>query len=229
MDYLHIALELFVGYIALFILTKILGKTQITQITAFDFISALILGELVGNALYDGKIGVKQILFAVILWGLFIFLTEYITQKVRKARHFLEGTPTIVIHKGKINYEALKKNNLDINQLQHLLRTKDVFSIRDCEYAFLESDGTISIMKKSLCQNVTREDLNIAPSPVNIPMSVVLDGKIIYDNVKLINKNESWLLNELSIHGFQDPKEVFFAEWKEGEPLFVQGYHIDHQ
>ncbi|WP_433749019.1 DUF421 domain-containing protein [Falsibacillus pallidus] len=226
MDYLHIGFELFVGYIALFILTKIIGKTQITQITAFDFISALILGELVGNALYDGKIGVKQILFAVFLWGLLVYITEYITQKSRKARHFLEGTPTIIIHKGKIDYEALKRNHLDLNQLQHLLRTKDVFSVRDCEFAFLESDGSVSIQKKSLLQNVTREDLNLAPSSVSIPVAVILEGHIIYDNLKVYDKSEEWLKSELKLQGYADYKKVLFAEWKEGDSLFVQGYDL---
>ena len=95
MEIKSIAIELIVGYFALLILTKILGKTQITQISAFDFISALILGELVGNSLYDGKTTVFQILAAISIWGSLIFITEYFTQKSRRFRHMLEGTPLV--------------------------------------------------------------------------------------------------------------------------------------
>ncbi|WP_374722651.1 DUF421 domain-containing protein [Peribacillus tepidiphilus] len=158
MDYFRIATELFTGYVALFFLTKILGKTQISQITAFDFISAIIVGELVGNALYDENVGIMDILITVLMWGFLIFLTEIITEKSQRWRKFLEGEPSIVIHKGKIDYKQLKKNHLDINQLQHLLRSKDVFSIRECEYAILETDGTISVMKKQPYSNVTLKD-----------------------------------------------------------------------
>jgi uncharacterized membrane protein YcaP (DUF421 family) len=76
MDYFRIATELFTGYVALFFLTKILGKTQISQITAFDFISAIIVGELVGNALYDENVGIMDILITVLMWGFLIFLTD---------------------------------------------------------------------------------------------------------------------------------------------------------
>lgn len=79
MEFIKIASELVVGYVALLFTTKIPGKTQITQITAFDFISALVLGELVGNALYDNNIGISQILFAVALWGALIYITEITT------------------------------------------------------------------------------------------------------------------------------------------------------
>ena len=85
-EYIHITFVLFVGFIALFIMTKILGKSQISQITPFDFISAIVLGELVGNALYDENTGISQMLFSVLLWTILILTTEKITQKFRRTR-----------------------------------------------------------------------------------------------------------------------------------------------
>ena len=81
MEYLHIISVLVIGYIFLFIMAKLLGKTQITQITPFDFISAIVLGELVGNALYDQETGIPEIFFAVAVWGILIYATEILTQK----------------------------------------------------------------------------------------------------------------------------------------------------
>ncbi|WP_421384239.1 DUF421 domain-containing protein [Bacillus salacetis] len=224
MDFLEIASELIVGFAALLILTKVLGKTQISQITPFDFISAIILGELVGNSLYDEKGGVAEILFAISLWGGLIFITEVITQRSRKLRHFLENTPSIIIRKGIIQFEALKKNHLDLNQLQQLLRAKDIFSLRECEYAILETDGSLSVIKKSMYAGVQKQDLNIAPTSINIPISVILDGEIIYDNLKMISVDEKWLLNEIHKKGFTSAKDVLFGEWTEGNDLLLQGY-----
>jgi uncharacterized membrane protein YcaP (DUF421 family) len=224
MDYFRIATELFTGYVALFFLTKILGKTQISQITAFDFISAIIVGELVGNALYDENVGIMDILITVLMWGFLIFLTEIITEKSQRWRKFLEGEPSIVIHKGKIDYKQLKKNHLDINQLQHLLRSKDVFSIRECEYAILETDGTISVMKKQPYSNVTLEDLKISKKQQTLPVSLILDGMVIKDNLASIQKDKSWLLNEIRQRGAKTVEEVLYAEWLEEEPLLVQKY-----
>jgi uncharacterized membrane protein YcaP (DUF421 family) len=224
MDYFRIATELFTGYVALFFLTKILGKTQISQITAFDFISAIIVGELVGNALYDENVGIMDILITVLMWGFLIFLTEIITEKSQRWRKFLEGEPSIVIQKGKIDYKQLKKNHLDINQLQHLLRSKDVFSIRECEYAILETDGTISVMKKQPYSNVTLEDLKISKKQQTLPVSLILDGMVIKDNLASIQKDESWLLNEIRQRGAKTVEEVLYAEWLEEEPLLVQKY-----
>jgi uncharacterized membrane protein YcaP (DUF421 family) len=224
MEIMSIAVELVVGYFALLILTKVLGKTQITQISAFDFISALILGELVGNSLYDKDISVWPILAAIFIWGSLIFTTEYFTQKFRRFRHIMEGTPAIVINKGKIDFQQLKKNHLDLNQLQHLLRAKDIFSVRECEYALLESNGTLSVLKKPMYENVQRADLNIKPVHVSLALSLVVDGEIVYDNLKIVHQKEDWLMSELNKQGFQSAKDVLYAEWKEGESLLVQGY-----
>ncbi len=224
MHYLYIAVELFVGYIALFFLTKFLGKTQITQITAFDFISALILGELVGNSLYNNQLNIAQILFAITTWGILIYSTEWLTQKSRSFRHSMESTPSIVIKDGKIDYKELKKNHLDLNQLQHLLRSKDIFSVRECAFALLESDGQLSVLKKSVYNTVIRKDMDLVPTKITLPISVILDGEVLYDNLKIMQRNKSWLMQQLHQQGVYSPQEVLFSEWQEGEPLFVQTY-----
>ncbi|MDQ0215637.1 uncharacterized membrane protein YcaP (DUF421 family) [Oikeobacillus pervagus] len=226
MNLWSIAADLAVGYVALFALTKFLGKTQIAQLSPFDFVSAVTLGELVGNSIYDKEISTIKMLFAVIIWGALIFITEIATQKSRKFRHFSEGKPAIIINKGKIDYQELKKNRLDMNQMQHLLRSKDVFSVRECEYALLETDGTLSVLKKPLYDEVTKQDLNLIHTPNEgvLPLTVILDKEIIYDNLKIIDKDESWLRSEMEKAGIKHSEEVLYAEWTEGQNLFIQTF-----
>jgi uncharacterized membrane protein YcaP (DUF421 family) len=227
MEFTQIFFELIIGYFLLLLLTKILGKTQITQITTFDFVSVLVLGELVGNAMYDTKTGIKEITFSILLWGALIYVTEHITQKFRKTRQLLEGKPSIVINKGKIDFHELKKNHLDINQLQHLLRAKEVFSIAECAYAILETDGTISVLKKSAFSNPTKQDMNLPLEITSLPISVILDGEIITENLPRIGWNEDQLMQELKNQNIRSHKDILYAEWREGLPLYVQSYKMN--
>ncbi|PKG25637.1 DUF421 domain-containing protein [Niallia nealsonii] len=224
MNFFHIFIELLIGFIALLLLTKILGKTEITQITTFDFVSVLVLGELVGNALYDDKIGIPEILSAVGIWGFLIYLTEFFTQKFRASRAILEGKPSIIIDKGKIDYNEIKKNHLDLNQLQHLLRAKDIFSFSECYYAILETDGTISAMKKQMFSTPTKQDLNLPLQNTSLPISVIMDGEIIQENLSLIQYDEDTLSKELKRLGISSYKEILYAEWQENMPLYIQKY-----
>ncbi|MEI2368154.1 YetF domain-containing protein [Niallia circulans] len=227
MEFTHIFSELIIGYILLLLLTKVLGKTQITQITTFDFVSVLVLGELVGNAMYDTETGIKEIMYSILVWGGLIYITEFITQKFRKTRQLLEGKPSIVINKGKIDFKELQKNHLDINQLQHLLRAKDVFSIAECAYAILETDGTISVLKKSAYRNPTKQDMNLSLEITALPISVILDGEIIKENLPRIGWNEEQLMQELKKQNVQSPKDILYAEWQEGSPLYLQSYQMN--
>ncbi|HHY20676.1 MAG TPA: DUF421 domain-containing protein [Bacilli bacterium] len=220
----HLAIELVIGFFALLFMTKLLGKTQITQLTPFDFISALVLGELVGNAIYDKDIGIFYVLLAVIIWGLLIFFVEILTQKFLRARTFFEGKPSIVIQKGKIDYKMLKKNHMDINQLQLLLRQKDAFSIREIEYAILEANGTVSILKKSEYANPQNQDLKVPEKTVYLPVTFILDGEIIAENLKNAGRDEIWLRKELKKQGIDKIEDILFAEWLEEDSLYVNTY-----
>nr|MDH3082842.1 DUF421 domain-containing protein [Bacillus subtilis] len=157
-NYLSVAVELVCGLGILFIILKLLGKTQFSQITPFDFISALILGELVGNALYDHEIKIKEIIFASPLWGVLIYIIEFITQKMKSSRKFLEGEPNIVIRKGELQYKVLKKNKMDINQLQKPIEASwELFDSRSriCDF---ETNGMVSVLPKSDFDKPTNKD-----------------------------------------------------------------------
>src|SRR5690625_1183390 len=135
--------EALLGFVSLSALTKVLGKPQISQLTAYDFIAALVLGELVGNALFDENAGELESGYIILLWGILHYTVEMLTQKFSRTRYFLEGKPAMIIHKGKIIYEEMRKNKNDVSELQHLLRMKDVFSIQEVEYAILEDRKSV--------------------------------------------------------------------------------------
>lgn len=224
MQFLPMLYETIFGFCALFALTKILGKTQISQLTAFDFIAALVLGELVGNALFDEEAGVLEIAYIIFLWGSLLYIVEMITQKFKGSRFLLEGKPAMIIHRGKLIYEELRKNKLDIDEVQHLLRMKDVFAIQEVEYAILEPNGDLSVLKKSPYQTPAKKDFDMLSKKPEIAVTLISDGEIIHDNLTEVDLTEQWLLDELLKQNYLTEKEVFYAEYLPNKPLFVLPY-----
>lgn len=217
----NLTLELILGFFALLLITKVLGKTQINHITPFDFISSLVLGELLGNAIYDKDINLFTILYTVSLWTFLIYIIERITQKYRKTRGFFEGKPSILIRDGQIDFDELKKEKLDINELMSLLRGRDVFSIREVEYAILEPNGLLSILKKSEYDTPTKGELDLKGRSSCLPVAVILDKEIILENLDMCGYDEIWLMKQLKKQGVNSVEEVFFAEWKCDEGLHI--------
>lgn len=217
----QITIELLIGFIVLLVATKTLGKTQISQLTPFDFISAIVLGELVGNAIYDPEVKIWSILYAVTLWTILIYSVEMLTQKFRGTRIIFEGNPSIIIRKGQIDRQQLSANKLDINQLQQMLRQqKDIFSIREVEYAILEPNGKISTIKKSKYASPTIEDSSLKQKAVYIPISLISDGQVDKDNLIQAGFDENWLLKQIKKRNVSRFEDVLYAEWKEDEGFF---------
>jgi uncharacterized membrane protein YcaP (DUF421 family) len=222
MKLLNLTTEIVVGFIILFIIVKIVGKKVINQITPFTFIASIVFGELLGNALYDPKAGVFYMVYSMVLWGILLFTVEYIGQKFLMFRGLVEGKPSALIKNGMIDREALRKSRMNINQLQSLLRQSETFSIREVAFCYLESNGSISILKKPRYQKTTQEDLQIPAKPVYVPVTLIRDGKVLWDEIRDLGFDHTWLTNQLASHGVTNFHEVFLAEWLEGDGLFIQ-------
>lgn len=222
--YKDIIIELTGGFFALLIMLKVLGKIQFSQITPFDFITALVLGNFIGDAVFDNGAGLKEILFSIFIWGILIFIIELLTQKTSLFRLIFEGKPTMLLYKGEILYKQLKKNYLDLNQLQQLMRKQGYFSIYEAEYVILERDGQISIAPKHAYTTPTKQDLSIPDKQTLLPIALIMDGDVILNNLNEAGYDEVWLKNQLSKKKVKDYKEVFYAEWQEDRGLEVTRY-----
>ncbi|HDR6819432.1 DUF421 domain-containing protein [Bacillus thuringiensis] len=222
MQYIYLTTELISGFFLLFIIVKFVGRKIINQITPFTFISAIVLGELLGNAVYDKNISIVTIIYSMALWGLLLFIVEYLGQKFLFFRVAFEGKPSALIKNGIVDREELKKNKMNINQLQSLLRQSETFSIREVAFCYLEVNGSISILKKTQYQKTTREDFNMPEQPVYVPVTLIRDGKVLWDELKDLNFSESWLKTQLLSQKIYNYEDIFLAEWLEGDGLFIQ-------
>lgn len=202
-------------------MTRLLGKKEISALTPFDFISAVILGDLVGNTIYEKENSVLMLLFTLAVWTVLSIIFEKVTQHIRKLRKPLEGEPEILIRDGAIDLHKLRKNNLDFEQLRMMLRAKDTFSIREVAYAIYETNGSLSILKKPQYEPANREELGIASRAVQLPQSLVESGEIQHPALQNLAKDEHWLLQELRKQGYSDLAAVAYAELDEDGELSV--------
>ncbi len=210
------------GFIILFFVISFVGRKIINQITPFTFIGSIVIGELLGNGVYEEHVTILEIIYSICLWGLLLFIVEFLERKFLAFRGFVLGKPSALIENGKVNRNELKKCRMNINQLQSMLRQNQTFSVREVAYCYLESNGSLSILKKTQYQNTTQQDFNFPKKPVYVPVTLIRDGKVLKDELQDIGFDEIWLKKQLASHNISKYKEVFLAEWLEGDGMFVQ-------
>ena len=141
--------------------------------------------------------------------------------KSMKAREIICGRPTILIYRGKIDEKALKKERFTINELEERLRGNNVNNLGDVEYAILETSGQVTVILKPEKRNTIPEDFGIVPEYEGIPYDLVVDGKIMNDNLKIIGKNYNWLKNQIEKFGMR-PEDALVVTLDGKGQIFCQ-------
>jgi uncharacterized membrane protein YcaP (DUF421 family) len=216
-NFVYITVKLVTAMVGLWLITRLLGKKEISQLTAFDFVSSLMLSEIVGNTLYDKDISITEI-----LWTLMAMFLEKLVQLIPGISKFLNGRADIIITRGKIDFQAMKRNNLDFDQLHTLLREQNIFTIREVAFAIFETNGSISVMKNSSEDSVSRKDLGLPEKPLSLPIVIVENGHVQRDRLTRIGHDEQWLLSELKKKGISRIQDALYIEWSDHEGMYIQ-------
>ena len=219
---LDTALRTVLGFAMLLTLTRLLGKKQLSQLSVFTYITGIALGSMASEMVMQKDIRIVDGVLALTLWSLLVLAIEWISLKSAAARVLMDGEPAIVIKRGLILEDSLKKQRLNLDDLSMQLRLNQVFSVADVEYAILEPNGALTIMKKSGKNPATKQDLQIPPEPVGLPSEIITDGKIVKKNLEELGYNRGQLDEELRKQGIADVKNVFYAELLQDRSLYVQ-------
>ncbi|PLR85775.1 DUF421 domain-containing protein [Bacillus sp. V33-4] len=210
------------GFAVLLFLTRILGKKQLSQMTFFTYITGIALGNIAGDMVVHRDIKVIDGVTGLVVWALLTIIVEYISLKSSIARVILDGEPSIIIKKGKILEKAMASNKLNMDDLTMLLRVKNIFSTSEVDYAILEPNGQLSVLKKAEHEPVTRQDSKIMIKPrLYLPTELIVDGRIVKRNLTELNLTEEWLRNQLIASGIQSVQQVFFAELQSDGSIFI--------
>jgi len=196
-EWLDVAVRSVMFVLFLFIVTKVLGKKQIAQLSFFEYVTGITIGSIAGESIMglDGNmfLGLVGIGFV----SLIPFLGGLISLKSKKFRDFTEGKGTVFIKDGKVMEDNLKKERYTVDELLELLRNKDVFQVSDVEFAILEATGDLSVMLKKENQPLTPKDLNMKVASIKEPQTVIMDGKILDEPLATIGHSRGWLKIEI--------------------------------
>ena len=221
MEWTMILVKLVIGFVGLWLMTRLLGKKEIKNLTPFDFISSLLMSDIVGETLYSEEVSYGMLVFALAVWFLLSYAFEKVAQHAKKLRGALEGKPSIIIRAGEIDFKEMRRNNINFGQLLMLLRQQGVFTVREVAYAIFEPNGSLSIMKQPRYESVIREDLQLKEEEAQLPVSIVEDGKVKENNLRSIGRDQDWLYRQMKAENIESLDEVAYAEWLEDKGLFI--------
>jgi hypothetical protein len=229
MGYLLILGKGITSIVVLFILSKVMGRKQVSQLNVFDYIIGISIGSIAAEMTLNNEIDFFEGVFAISIYALFAYLITLLTNKSIMARRLLIGCPTVLIEDGKLNYKALKKSKLDLNDFLQEARIQGYFNLSEIEFAIMEANGQVSFLPKSNSQPVKRKDIKLKTSYEGLCCNAVIDGKIMINNLKEIGKNEEWLLTRLKNNHYKDISSLALVILDSKEKMTVYEKNINEE
>jgi uncharacterized membrane protein YcaP (DUF421 family) len=219
---LIIFMRTIVLYTMIVIVLRLMGKRQIGQLQPSELVVALVIADLASVPM--GDTGIPLINGIISILTLFILeeLLSFISMKSERVRGVISGKPSILIERGVILEEELRRLRYNLNDLLEQIRLKDFWNLEDIDYAILETSGQLSIIPKAEKAPLTIQDMNIKVKPGNMPVTLIIDGRTISDNLYKSGLSSSWLAKELARNNIKSPKEVFIAYLNPEKKLVYQ-------
>ena len=211
----------FISFFALLILVRLMGKQQVAELTFFDYIVGITIGSIAATLSVQVNQNTFATLIGLAIWAILPIILAYLSLKNIWIRKVVEGEGTVVIENGKILEKHLRKIRITIDDLISQLRTQGVFKISDVEFAMFETNGKLSIQKKSQKQPVTPSDLNLPTQYDGLPTNLVEDGIILIDALKSLKLSKAWLYYNLKKQKIENADEISLAQLDTNGNLYV--------
>lgn len=205
---------------ALFAIAKIMGHKQISQLDFFDYITGITIGSIAAELATELEDPLKPLL-AIAVYGAIGILLSKLTSLFPKTRKYINGTPTILMNNGKLYRQNMKKAKLDLSEFMVMCRQQGYFNLADIQTAVFEFNGKLSILPVSRKRPASPQDLNLSPAPEFIQTEVIMDGRILNENLTRMGLDNKWLRKQLAVQGYKQPQEVFLAVCDEHNQLTV--------
>lgn len=210
MDILKVILTSILSVAALFITAKIMGHKQVAQLDFFDYVSGITIGSI-GAELATELESPEKPLIALGIYGIASLLLNLMAHKLPFTRKYINGTPTIFMNSGKLYRQNLKKAKIDLSEFMLLCREQGYFDLDDIQTAIFENNGKLSILPKAAKRPATPEDFKIPVKATHIGIEVIMDGRIMGENLSRLGKELIWLKNELKLQGYTNVKNIFLG------------------
>lgn len=228
-ELLDVTIRAISSLITLFLVTKLLGKKQVSQLSLFDYVIGISIGNFAAEMTINLESNELNGIWAVVLFGLFAYIISILTMKSIHLRRFFMGTPTILIQEGKILESNLKKMKFDINDMLESIRIAGYFDLSQIDYAIMEANGTLSILPKAGYRSLTPNDMKIKVEKEGLCFNVIIDGKIMHSNLEKTNRDDNWLIKQLKVKGYNDISKILLVTMDINEKLVIyeRNYNIE--
>ena len=208
-------------YVIVLVVMRLMGKREIGQLQPFELAIAIMIADLASVPMSEVGIPIINGIIPILSLLVMHLIISFINLKSIKMRQLICGKPSILIYRGKINEKVLIKELFTINELQERLRANNINNLADVEYAILETSGQVSIIQKPNKRTTIPEDFNIMPEYEGISYDLVVDGKIMNDNLKILNKTYGWLKKEVNKFNIE-PEEALLVTVNAKGDIFCQ-------
>ncbi len=210
------------SFSVMLLITRIVGKKQLGQLNIFTYITGIVIGNMASEIIVRKEMPIIEGIVGIVSWSMLVIIIEFISIKSVKARGILNGSPSIVIRKGKIVEKTLKHLRLNVDDLTMLLRTNKVFSILDVDYAILEANGDLSVLKKTEKEVITKEDMMIETKNESaMPIEIIVDGTVLYKNLQDAGYTKKWLDEKLRKENAIS-KDILYSEVQADGTIYIQ-------
>ena len=216
MDVIKVILTALLSVVALFIVTKMMGHKQVAQLDFFDYVSGITIGSI-GAELATELEAPHKPLIALAVYGGVSLLLNRIAHKLPRTRKYINGAPTILMNGGKILRDNLKQAKLDLSEFMLLCREQGYFDLDDIQAAFFEHNGKLSILPRAQNRPATPSDLGIEPRATHIGVEVIMDGRVMGENLRRMGRDERWLDRQITAQGFRAAGEIFLGVYRPEE------------
>ena len=210
MNIIKVVLTSILSVVVIFVVTKVMGHKQVSQLDFFDYISGITIGSIAAELATELESPYKP-LIALIIYGLVSIMLNFLTSKILCIRKYINGTPTVLMNNGKLYRENLKKSKLDLSEFMLLCREQGYFDLKEIQTAIFECNGKLSVLPKAANRPATPDDLKIVATPTYIGVELIMDGCVLTDNLSRVGKTEAWLQKKLKSQGIKSAKEIFFG------------------
>ncbi len=216
MEIIKVILTALLSVASLFIITKIMGHKQVAQLDFFDYVSGITIGSIGAELATELEKPYKP-LIALAIYGLASLLLNLLAHKIPRTRKYINGTPTILMNDGNLYRKNLKKAKLDLSEFMLLCREQGYFDLDEIQTAIFEHNGKLSILPKAANRPVTPDDLKITAKATHIGVEVIMDGRVMGENLSRMGRDVNWLTKQLNIQGCKDAKEIFLGIYRPEE------------
>ncbi len=224
---INVLIKGFMSLIFLFLVIKLLGKKQVSQLNVFDYVIGISLGNLAAEMTINSDISIINGFLAMTIYGSCSLFVSFITNKSIIARRLISGVPIVLIENGKISKKQLKKVKLDINDLLQDAREDGIFDISKVEYAVMEASGKVTFLLKSEENPITVNNMNISANKATLTANLVMDGNIMENNLKAIGKDKKWLMSKIKEKNIKIENILLLVYNNEGKiTIYEKNYEV---